>query len=172
MFTTGDVKYSYNNQQDGWLLCNGAEYTTAEYPALAAQLGAVGGTFLVPDAHGRVLIGAGQGVNLTMRELGDTGGQETVVLNESEMPLHSHRLRVADQPGADQVPPSEAFLTRGTHNRSTGEYEERHFSTERTGSFIDIHSDTISSTGGDEDGVTIAHDNMQPFLAVYTLIKT
>ncbi|MBD2168073.1 tail fiber protein [Calothrix membranacea FACHB-236] len=89
------VEYGGNTAPSGWLLCNGAEYQINSYPALYAAIGtAFGGngstTFRVPDRRGRVGLGAGQGTGLTNRTLGQSGGQETVTLNVSQIPSHNH----------------------------------------------------------------------------------
>jgi len=44
----------------------------------------------VPDMRGRVAIGTGQGVDLTLRAANDSGGTETVTLTPSQMPVHQH----------------------------------------------------------------------------------
>lgn len=91
------VEYGGNTAPSGWLLCNGAEYQINSYPALYAAIGtAFGGngttTFRVPDRRGRVGVGAGQGTGLTNRTLGQSGGQETVTLNVSQIPSHNHGI--------------------------------------------------------------------------------
>ena len=50
---------------EGWLLCDGTEYTTTEYPDLYDVIGNIyggteGSTFKVPDYRECVLVGAGQ----------------------------------------------------------------------------------------------------------------
>jgi microcystin-dependent protein len=95
---TGMVtEYAGNSAPTGWLLCNGAEYQINSYPALFAIIGTnYGGngtsTFRVPDRRGRVGVGAGQGAGLTNRTLGQSGGQETVTLNVSQIPSHNHGI--------------------------------------------------------------------------------
>jgi microcystin-dependent protein len=58
---------------DGWVLCNGSNNT--------------------PDLRGRFVLGSGQGVNLTNRELKQTGGTETHTLTVDELPPHNHLYR-------------------------------------------------------------------------------
>jgi len=78
----------------GWLLCDGAFYDPAVYPELYSELGykygQSGNLFAVPDARGRVAIGAGQGQGLTNRLLGQKGGAEVHYLTIAEMPSHAH----------------------------------------------------------------------------------
>ena len=39
----------------GWLLCNGASYSTSRYPRLALVLGAGGATLTVPTSAGKII---------------------------------------------------------------------------------------------------------------------
>jgi microcystin-dependent protein len=75
---------------EGELPCDGQEYATATYPALATALGAVGATFRVPDYRGRTLVVAGAGIGLTNRVVGTLFGAETVTLNVTQLPEHNH----------------------------------------------------------------------------------
>jgi len=82
---------------DNWLLCDGTAYLIVQYPALYNAIGdAFGddgeGTFRVPDLRGRVPVGAGAGAGLTDRPLASTGGEETHILSEAEMPSHRHKV--------------------------------------------------------------------------------
>lgn len=76
------------------LECDGASYNTADYPllfdAIGYQFGGSGATFRVPDFRGRSPVGQGSGPGLTSRTIGDTGGGESTVLNEGNLPSHSH----------------------------------------------------------------------------------
>jgi microcystin-dependent protein len=80
----------------GWLLCQGQTLVNAavNYPALWAAASPsyrVGGDLRLPDLRGRVPMGAGQGPSLTLRNIGDAVGSETVALIESQMPSHRHQ---------------------------------------------------------------------------------
>lgn len=80
----------------GWLWADGASYSTSTYPELFAAIGYThggsGGTFKVPDKRGRTSVGAGTGTGLTTRLLGQTFGEESVTLNTSQIPSHSHSV--------------------------------------------------------------------------------
>ena len=83
------VAYAGVNVPDEWLVCDGTSYRKADYPALAAVLGATGtgGEFMVPDLRGRFLMGASEA-----HPLASSGGEEAHVLTVEEMPSHSHPL--------------------------------------------------------------------------------
>lgn len=79
----------------GWLLCQGQVLANAavDYPALWAAASTayrVGGSLRLPDLRGRVPMGSGTGPGLTLRNIGDAVGSETVVLTEAQIPAHRH----------------------------------------------------------------------------------
>lgn len=81
----------------GWLLCQGQLLADAavNYPALWATADPVfrsGGSLRLPDLRGRVPMGAGQGTGLTLRNLGDLTGAESVAITEGQLPSHSHTI--------------------------------------------------------------------------------
>lgn len=83
------VAHAGVNVPDEWLVCDGTSYRKADYPALAAALGATGagGEFMVPDLRGRFLMGASEA-----HPPASSGGEEAHMLTEEEMPSHSHPL--------------------------------------------------------------------------------
>lgn len=80
----------------GYLFCNGAAVSRANYAALFAVISTIWGagdgatTFNIPDLQGRTMIGTGGGAGLTFRIFGESGGEETHVLSAAEMPVHAH----------------------------------------------------------------------------------
>jgi len=49
-------------------------------------------TFALPDLRGRTIIGAGQGLGLTLHNIGDVVGAEQVTLNQQQIPAHNHQV--------------------------------------------------------------------------------
>lgn len=88
------VPYVRETLPDGVLLCDGAQYSVAEYPELAAvlpdSLHIDSETFCVPDLRGLMLVGAGTAASGTQYSLCETGGTETHRLTIEEIPSHSH----------------------------------------------------------------------------------
>lgn len=79
----------------GFALCNGQLIPISQNTALFSLLGTnYGGdgknNFALPNLQGMVPIGAGDGVGLTPRAVGDTGGLEQVTLSTNELPPHTH----------------------------------------------------------------------------------
>jgi microcystin-dependent protein len=97
---------------------------TALFSLLGTTYGGNGKTtFALPDAQGRVLVGAGQGPGLTNRDLGESGGQSSVTLFTSEMPSHRHGLAATPTPTLyNAAIPAGETLGRAafSHNHTTG----------------------------------------------------
>ena len=80
---------------DGWLPCDGSIFDPSEYPELATAIGLNygGNEYRLPDLRGRVALGTnptGGNATLSVRELGSVGGEESVVLERSNLPNHNH----------------------------------------------------------------------------------
>ncbi|HVI19470.1 MAG TPA: tail fiber protein, partial [Gaiellales bacterium] len=89
--------FPYTFAPKGWALCNGQLLPISQNTALFALLGTMYGgngssTFALPDLQGRAPMHPGQGPGLSLHDLGETGGSETVSLLESEIPSHPHQL--------------------------------------------------------------------------------
>ena len=67
------------------------QQNTALFSLLGTTYGGNGkSNFALPDLQGRAPMHPGQGPGLSLHDLGETGGSETVTLLESEIPAHSH----------------------------------------------------------------------------------
>ncbi|MDN3920811.1 phage tail protein [Roseateles violae] len=56
-------------------------------------------TFALPDLRGRVVVGTGTGPGGVTRQLGESGGSETVTLGSSQLPAHTHGFAPPASPG-------------------------------------------------------------------------
>ena len=90
--------FPFNFAPKGWALCDGQLLPLSQNTALFSLLGTTYGgdgkwNFALPDMQGNAPMHPGQGPGLSLHDLGETGGSETVTLLESEIPSHSHALQ-------------------------------------------------------------------------------
>jgi microcystin-dependent protein len=149
--------FPFNFAPKGWAWCDGQLMPISQNTALFSLLGTTYGgdgksTFALPDLQGSAPMHPGQGPGLSLHDLGETGGSETVTLLESEMPAHSHAWRVdAGDPGEDRTPAGEAFA------RSVG--GNLYGPASNLGS---LAAQALPLAGGDQP-----HNNLQPYLTFY-----
>src|SRR6267154_432613 len=98
----------------GWAMCNGQLLPISQNTALFSLLGTTYGgdgksNFALPNMQGSAPMHPGQDPGLSLHDLGQSGGSDTVSLLESEMPAHSHGLTASNQQGTDQSPINEMF---------------------------------------------------------------
>lgn len=98
----GDLKWSASSVVTmGWLYCNGQSVSRTTYAALFASIGTTYGsgdgstTFGIPDMRGYFMMG----VSAT-HAAGTSGGSETVVLTQPQMPAHHHGVTGRTRGGA------------------------------------------------------------------------
>ena len=153
LFTSGTAPY-------GYLLCDGSAYSRTTYSALFGIIGTAYGagngstTFNVPNLKGRVVVGY-DSADSSFNSLGKTGGEKTHILSSTEMPSHTHSIKVHDSTGeiTDPNPTYTKFDVSGTGKTVT---------TTPDGT----STDAIVNTGGGA-----AHNNLQPFMALTYIIK-
>src|ERR1043166_6176052 len=110
--------FSFNFAPKGWAWCDGQLLPLSQNTALFSLLGTTYGgdgksNFALPDLQGRAPMHPGQGPGLSLHDLGETGGSETVTLLESEIPAHSHAVRVVQgDPGDLRAPPPARLMAR------------------------------------------------------------
>jgi microcystin-dependent protein len=98
---TGTVWMTIGDEADeGWLLCNGAEYPQVSYPALYRKCGTkfntggeTAGYFRVPAIKGRTVVGL-DSTDTDFDTIGELRGAKTVTLTgaQSGLPAHAHTL--------------------------------------------------------------------------------
>src|SRR3954453_19876394 len=98
----------------GWAFCDGQLLPISQNPALFSLLGTTYGgdgksTFALPNLQGNAPMHPGQGPGLSLHDLGETGGSETVSLLESEIPSHSHGLMSLAAPANRTGPGGNSF---------------------------------------------------------------
>src|SRR5438270_2459003 len=93
----------------GWAFCTGQLMPISQNTALFSLLGTTYGgdgksTFALPNLQGSCPMQPGQGQGLSLRDLGETGGEQAVTLLQTEMPVHSHTENASANTGSNDVP--------------------------------------------------------------------
>jgi microcystin-dependent protein len=110
--------FPFNFAPKGWAWCDGQLLPLSQNTALFSLLGTTYGgdgksNFALPDLQGRAPMHPGQGPGLSLHDLGETGGSETVTLLESEIPAHTHSMAAVSQPG-DLADPTGRSIARAS----------------------------------------------------------
>lgn len=147
--------YPFNFAPRGWAFCDGQLLPLSQNTALFSLLGTTYGgngksNFALPDLQGRAPMHHGQGPGLSLRDLGESGGSETISLLEAEMPTHKHTSRIVADIG-DINTPQDFLLARSSGGAVYG----------NTGSDVSLAPNALGSAGG-----SLPHNNMQPYLTL------
>lgn len=145
--------FPFNFAPRTWAFCNGQLIPLSQNTALFSLLGTTYGgngksNFALPDLQGRSPMHPGQGPGLSLRDLGETGGAETVTLLESEIPSHSHALSASQADGIERGP-ADSMPATGI---GIGMYAA-------PASQTMMAVDALAPAGGDQP-----HNNLQPYL--------
>ncbi|MBD3243816.1 MAG: phage tail protein [Chitinivibrionales bacterium] len=162
----GEIRmFAGNFAPRGWAFCDGQLLPISQHTALFSLLGTTYGgdgstTFGLPDLRGRVPVHPGHGPGLTIRGLGEKGGQEQVTLTAAQMPSHTHAVTTtvaADSAVGTSDSPKERVPARNAS--STPAYSDSATTT------LDGVQTTASPSGGNQP-----HNNMQPYQAINFII--
>lgn len=152
----GEIRmFGGNYAPRNWAFCNGTMLAIPGNEQLFSLLGsAYGGdgvsSFALPDMRGRIPMQFGQGNGLSSYPLGAKVGVETVALDTSQIPPHSHTIQVSKTAAV-------ATMFSGDVLAEQQIYEDFPGATQ-TGPLGDS---TIGQTG---QGA--AHTNLMPYLCV------
>lgn len=152
--------FPFNFAPKGWAWCDGQLLPLSQNTALFSLLGTTYGgngksNFALPDLQGRAPMHPGQGPGLSLHDLGETGGSETVTLLESEIPAHSHALRGSIDDADLQIPQSFVTLAKSAGQNAYSS----------TANLTFMAPEALAPAGGDAP-----HNNMQPYLTFYFCI--
>ena len=148
--------FPFNFAPKGWAWCDGQLLPLSQNTALFSLLGTTYGgngksNFALPDLQGRAPMHPGQGPGLSLHDLGETGGSETVSLLESEIPAHSHGLRASLDDADLRNPTPARSLAKASGNLYVAGAPN-----------IALAPEALTPAGGDQP-----HNNMQPYLTFY-----
>jgi microcystin-dependent protein len=150
--------FPFNFAPTGWALCNGQILPISQNTALFSLLGTTYGgngqsTFALPNMISSAPMQPGQGPGLSLHDLGEQAGEETVTLLQSEMPVHFHFVQAyTGDPADSRIPKTTETLGAPApgllYNPST------------SGLAI-MSPQAFGPAGGDQP-----HNNMQPYLTL------
>ena len=149
--------FGFNFPPTGWAFCDGQLLPLSQNTALFSLLGTTYGgdgksNFALPDLQGSHPMHPGQGPGLSLHDLGERGGSDTVTLLESEIPVHSHSILGSNTQSTQQSP---------SGNFSSGSLAARRYAPAATNPDISMNPQIISPTGGDQP-----HNNLSPYLVL------
>lgn len=145
--------FPFNFAPKGWAFCNGQLLPISQNTALFSLLGTFYGgngktTFGLPNLQGSAPIHTDD----VSFSLGQQGGTETVTLLESEIPVHNHNIRVAEEPATLLAPGPDRVLSRSSGGNAY---------LNPPANLVQMAPQALSPTGG-----SLPHNNMQPYLTV------
>jgi len=151
--------FPFNFAPKGWAMCDGQILLLSQNTALFSLLGTTYGgdgstNFALPNLQGATPMHSGQGPGLSLRDLGETGGEQSVTLLASEIPSHTHSAQcnspcstgMGDQYG----PPGNFWATDAGGNNEYG-----------SSSNSQMAAGAIGAAGSSQP-----HNNMQPYLVL------
>ncbi len=149
--------FPFNFAPKGWAFCDGQILPLSQNTALFSLLGTTYGgdgksNFALPDMQGNAPMHPGQGPGLSLHDLGETGGSETVSLLKSEIPSHSHSL---------MGNPTTATKSLATGNSFARGASMTPYLAPAGAPLVNMSDSTIAPAGGDQP-----HNNMQPYLTL------
>lgn len=166
----------------GWLLCDGAAVSRTTYSSLFAALGGIASpwglgngttTFNTPNLQGKTLVGKN---GATFANIAQTGGAETVTLDVSQMPSHTHIQ--------DSHNHSQNSHDHGGWHRNTAYYASTNVNNWPAVAMLDpwtygnnvgggaTASNNPATATNQYTGGGQAHNNLQPYVVVNYIIKT
>ena len=157
--------FTGNFAPTGWALCNGQLMPISQNTALFSLLGTTYGgdgrsTFALPNLQGTAPLQQGQGPGLSLRDLGEMSGSETVTLLTTEMPVHNHNLSANSAGGDLNTPANNSFAKAHTGKTSVNTYNDS-VATNST----QLNPLALSVAGGNQP-----HNNLPPYLCVTFII--
>ncbi len=155
--------FTGNFAPKGWALCDGQIMPISQNTALFSLLGTTYGgdgksNFAIPNLQGCAPMQAGQGPGLSLRDLGETGGEQAVTLLQTEMPAHSHTAQAALTGGGVTSPTNNAWAS-GLKGHAPA------FVASNPQTNVQMNPLGTSIAGGN-----LPHNNLPPFLGLTFII--
>ena len=153
--------FPFNFAPRGWAFCDGQLLPLSQNTALFSLLGTTYGgngksNFALPDMQGNAAMHPGQGPGLSLHDLRETGGSQTISLLESELPAHAHAVQMSnaqtDEEG-NKIPANNAL------GRQVG--TNLIYATQSGNPATAFSGQALAPAGGD-----LPHNNLMPYLTL------
>ena len=147
--------FPFNFPPKGWAFCDGQLLQIYQNTALFSLLGTTYGgdgksTFALPNVQGSVAIAPGQGPGLSLIDLGESGGEDTVTLLTSEIPAHTHNAQCNSSTADSMSPGGEVWAPEVAGSSAYGNSGGGQMSPQ-----------ALAPTGASQP-----HNNLQPYLVL------
>jgi microcystin-dependent protein len=154
--------FAGNFAPTGWATCDGQLLPISQNTALFSLLGTTYGgdgksNFALPNLQASAPLQQGQGPGLSLRDLGEIGGEQNVTLLQTEMPAHNHTAVAAS--GTGQPDPTNNAWASGAKG------------------FGSIYSPSVLASNAQMspaalsiNGSSQPHNNMMPYLCLTFII--
>ena len=154
--------FTGNFAPKGWALCDGQLMPISQNTALFSLLGTTYGgngtsNFALPNLQGCAPLQPGQGPGLSLYDLGETGGEQTVTLLQTDLASHSHNVGAATTGGLPS--PANNVWASGLKGHPGA------YAASGSGTNVQMNPFAMSIAGGNQP-----HNNMPPFLGLTFII--
>jgi|HubBroStandDraft_2_1064218.scaffolds.fasta_scaffold270700_2 microcystin-dependent protein len=154
----------------GWAQCDGQLMPISQNTALFSLLGTTYGgdgksTFALPNLQGAAPMQQGQGPGLTLRDLGETGGEANVTLLQTEIPSHSHTMNTTTASGATATSTNNELALAQAGGGKEGGGSSVNFYSTNLNNLAQMGPFAIKPTGGNQP-----HYNLMPYLGITFII--
>lgn len=158
--------FPFNFAPVGWAMCNGQLLPISQNTALFSLIGTnFGGdgrsTFGLPNLQGAAPLQQGQGPGLSLRSLGEQGGETSVTLLSTQMPAHSHAIFASTSPGKTTSASGNQLGVGSSGGGKTGQTVVNLYSANPAKATTGLAANSMSGAGGGQ-----AHNNLQPYLTL------
>ena len=163
--------FTGNFAPKGWALCDGQLLPISQNTALFSLLGTTYGgngtsNFALPNIQGNAVMQAGQGPGLSLRDLGETAGEQTVTLLQTEMPTHTHSFLANATTGTTMTSAANALaLASAAASKTSPGSVVNYYAPSNNATNVQMNPFATSIAGGN-----LPHNNMQPFLGLTFII--
>jgi len=152
--------FAFSFPPRGWAYCNGQILPISQNTALFSLLGTFYGgdgksNFALPNLQGNAPLNFGQGAGLSDRLLGETGGEPTVTLIQSEIPGHTHAISGSTANGDATSPTNNTWAVSKLGRQSQNRYQTA------PGAGAIMSGQALNVAGGSQP-----HNNMPPYLVM------